>query len=132
MFFRYPLLLDEFAYKPIETNIVGFFLVILTAESLRRTAGWSLLIILVLFLLYGLFGDKIPGLLAGRALQINKFFPYLGIDTNALLGTPLIIIFTVVVIFIFLGQVLLKSGGSDFFTDLAAAINSFIDLLING
>ncbi len=122
MFFRYPLLLDEFAYKPIETNIVGFFLVILTAESLRRTAGWSLLIILALFLLYGLFGDKVPGLLAGRALEINKFFPYLGIDTNALLGTPLIIIFTVVVIFIFLGQVLLRSGGSDFFTDLAAAI----------
>ena len=122
MFFRYPLLLDEFAYKPIETNIVGFFLVILTAESLRRTAGWSLLIILALFLLYGLFGDKVPGLLAGRALEINKFFPYLGIDTNALLGTPLVIIFTVVVIFIFLGQILLRSGGSDFFTDLAAAI----------
>ena len=122
MFFRYPLLLDEFAYKPIETNIVGFFLVILTAESLRRTAGWSLLIVLGLFLLYGLFGDKVPGLLSGRALEFNKFFPYLGIDTNALLGTPLIIIFTVVVIFIFLGQILLRSGGSDFFTDLAAAI----------
>ena len=122
MFFRYPLLLDEFAYKPIETNIVGFFLVILTAVSLRRTAGWSLLIVLALFLLYGLFGDKVPGLLAGRALEINKFFPYLGIDTNALLGTPLVIIFTVVVIFIFLGQILLRSGGSDFFTDLAAAI----------
>jgi TRAP transporter 4TM/12TM fusion protein len=43
-------------------------------------------------------------------------------DTNALLGTPLIIIFTVVVIFIFLGQVLLRSGGSEYFTDLAAAL----------
>ena len=122
LFFRYPLLLDQVAYMPVESSIVGFFLIILTAEALRRTAGLGLLCVLLVFFAYGLFGHLIPGILSGRSLELTKFFSYLGIDTNALLGTPLIIIFTVVVIFIFLGQVLLRSGGSEYFTDLAAAL----------
>ena len=122
LFFRYPTLLDQIAYMPKESTIVGFLLIILTAEALRRTAGWGLLCVLLVFFVYGLFGHFVPGTLSGRSLEIGKFFSYLGIDTNALLGTPLIIIFTVVVVFIFLGQVLLRSGGSEFFTDLAAAL----------
>ena len=122
LFFRYPLLLDQIAYMPKEASFLGFLLIVLTSEALRRTAGWGLLCVLLVFFAYGLFGHLIPGTLSGRSLEITKFFSYLGMDTNALLGTPLIIIFTVVVVFIFLGQVLLRSGGSEFFTDLAAAI----------
>ena len=122
LFFRYPLLLDQVAYLPVESSIVGFLLIVLTAEALRRTAGWGLLCVLFVFMAYGLLGHLVPGVLSGRSLELSKFFSYLGIDTNALLGTPLIIIFTVVVIFIFLGQVLLRSGGSEYFTDLAAAL----------
>jgi len=122
LFFRYPTLLDQIAYMPKESTMVGFLLISLTAEALRRTAGWGLLCVLLVFFVYGLFGHYVPGTLSGRSLEIGKFFSYLGIDTNALLGTPLIIIFTVVVVFIFLGQVLLRSGGSEFFTDLAAAL----------
>ena len=122
LFFRYPILLDQIAYMPKEASFLGFLLIILTSEALRRTAGWGLLCILLVFFAYGLFGHLIPGTLSGRSLEITKFFSYLGMDTNALLGTPLIIIFTVVVVFIFLGQVLLRSGGSEYFTDLAAAL----------
>ena len=122
LFFRYPLLLDQMAYMPKESAFVGFLLIALTAEALRRTAGWGLLCVLFVFFAYGLFGHLVPGTLSGRSLELTKFFSYLGMDTNALLGTPLIIIFTVVVVFIFLGQVLLRSGGSEYFTDLAAAL----------
>ena len=122
LFFRYPLLLDQIAYMPKESAFIGFLLISLTAEALRRTAGWGLLCILFIFFAYGLFGHFIPGTLSGRSLELSNFFSYLAIDTNALLGTPLIIIFTVVVVFIFLGQVLLRSGGSEYFTDLAAAL----------
>ena len=101
LFFRYPLLLDQMAYMPKESALVGFLLIILTAEALRRTAGWGLLCVLLVFFAYGLFGHLVPGTLSGRSLEFTKFFSYLGMDTNALLGTPLIIIFTVVVIFIF-------------------------------
>ena len=122
LFFRYPTLLDKIAYMPKEASTVGFITILLTAEALRRTAGWGLLFVLFAFSAYGFFGHLVPGTLSGRSMDLGTFFSYLGIDTNALLGTPLIIIFTVVVVFIFLGQVLLRSGGSEFFTDIAAAL----------
>ena len=88
LFFRYPLLLDQMAYMPKESAFVGFLLIVLTAEALRRTAGWGLLCVLLVFFTYGLFGHLVPGTLSGRSLELTKFFSYLGMDTNALLGTP--------------------------------------------
>ncbi|HIF60950.1 MAG TPA: TRAP transporter fused permease subunit [Rhodospirillales bacterium] len=122
LFFRYPRLLLDFAYLPVETAIVGIILVSLTTEALRRTAGWGLCAVLLGFFVYAFFADLIPGKLNGRAMAPAQFFSFLGIDTTGILGIPLTIITTVVIIFIFLGQVLLHSGGSEFFTDIAAAI----------
>jgi len=120
--YRYPFLLENFAYIPIESTIVGVILVGLTTEALRRTAGWGLCMVLLSFCIYAFFADLIPGQLKGRAMAPGTFFAFLGIDTTGILGIPLTIITTVVIIFIFLGQVLLRSGGSEFFTDIAAAI----------
>jgi len=122
MFYRYPFLLENVAYTPIEATTVGVILVGLTTEALRRTAGWGLCAVLLSFFTYAFFADLIPGQLQGRAMQPSQFFSFLGIDTTGILGIPLTIITEVVIIFIFLGQVLLRSGGSEFFTDVAAAI----------
>ncbi|MBT3992335.1 MAG: TRAP transporter fused permease subunit [Rhodospirillaceae bacterium] len=122
LIYRYPELLENVAYMPIEASIVGFILVTLTTEALCRTAGWGLCVVLFGFFAYAFLGDLVPGSLKGRAMAPETFFSFLGIDTTGLLGIPLTIITTVVIIFIFLGQVLLRSGGSEFFTDAAAAI----------
>ncbi|MDP6561157.1 MAG: TRAP transporter fused permease subunit, partial [Candidatus Binatia bacterium] len=121
LFFRYPVLAEEFFYLPVETTIVGGLLVLLVIEALRRTAGWSLFFVLMAFCLYALLGHLVPGDLAGRSLHPSKFFSFLGIDNVALLGLPLTVISTIVIIFIFLGQVLQQTGGSVFFTDIATA-----------
>ncbi len=122
MFYRYPVLLENIAYMPVEGTIVGVILVFLTVEALRRTAGWGLFAVLISFSVYGFLADLVPGRLQGLAMKPGTFFSFLGIDTTGILGIPLTIITTVVIIFIFLGQVLLRSGGSKFFTDIAAAI----------
>ncbi|MDP7601135.1 MAG: TRAP transporter fused permease subunit, partial [Rhodospirillales bacterium] len=122
MFYRYPVLLENIAYMPVEGTIVGVILVFLTVEALRRTAGWGLFAVLISFSVYGFLADLVPGRLQGLAMKPGTFFSFLGIDTTGILGIPLTIITTVVIIFIFLGQVLLRSGGSEFFTDIAAAI----------
>jgi TRAP transporter 4TM/12TM fusion protein len=122
MFYRYPVLLENVAYMPVEGTTVGVILVVLTTEALRRTAGWGLCAVLLTFFAYSFLADIVPGQLQGRAMAPGTFFSFLGIDTTGILGIPLTIITTVVIIFIFLGQVLLHSGGSEFFTDVAAAI----------
>ena len=121
LFFRYPVLLEDVFYLPVEANIVGGILIILAAEALRRTAGMGIFCVLMVFVAYGLLGHLIPGPLQGRSLAPTNFFSFLGIDTTGLLGLPINIISTIVVIFIFLGQALLRSGGSSFITDISAA-----------
>ncbi|MCZ6637225.1 MAG: TRAP transporter fused permease subunit, partial [Alphaproteobacteria bacterium] len=118
---RYPVLSGEFFYRQTETFLVGLVIIPLVIESLRRTAGLVLVSILSTFLIYGLLADKVPGHLEGRAQSFPKLFAYLGVDLNALFGLPLEIITSIVVVFIFLGQLLLRTGGSEWFTDLAIA-----------
>ena len=118
---RYPVLSADFFYRPTETFLVGLVLIPLVVEALRRTAGLGLVAILSVFLVYGLFADLVPGHLEGRAHSFPKLFAYLGVDLNALFGLPLEIITSIVVVFIFFGQLLLRTGGSEWFTELAIA-----------
>jgi len=119
---RYPVLTNEFYYRQTETFIVGIIFIPLVVEGLRRTAGLGLVTILAVFLFYGLFADLVPGQLEGRAQAFPNLVSYLGVDLNALFGLPLVIITSIVIGFIFLGQLLLRSGGSEWFTDLAIGL----------
>jgi TRAP transporter 4TM/12TM fusion protein len=118
---RYPVLSGEFFFRKTETFLVGLVLIPLVIEALRRTAGLGLVGILGAFLAYGLFADRVPGQFEGRAQPFTKLLAYLGVDLNAMFGLPLEIITGIVVVFIFLGQLLLHTGGSAWFTDLAIA-----------
>lgn len=119
---RYPVLSNEYYFHQTETFLIGIVLIPLVIEALRRTAGLGLVVILVVFLLYGLGADLVPGQLQGRAQGFPQLTSYLGVDYNAMFGLPLVIITGVVVLFIFLGQLLLRSGGSEWFTDLAIGL----------
>jgi len=119
---RYPILSNEFYFRQTETFIVGIIFIPMVVEALRRTAGLGLVTILAVFLVYGLFADLVPGQLEGRAQAFPKLVSYLGVDLNALFGLPLVIITSIVVLFIFLGQLLLRTGGSEWFTDLAISL----------
>ncbi|HYZ25970.1 MAG TPA: TRAP transporter fused permease subunit [Geminicoccaceae bacterium] len=116
---RYPALVDLILMRPPEAVAVGALIIVLTLEALRRATGWPLVIIVLAFLLYGLFGDLFPGRLAGRAQDWQKLSAYLAFDVNGILGVPLGVAATVVVAFIFFGTLLQATGGSRFFTEAA-------------
>ncbi len=120
--YRYPIVSAEFFERREEAFWIGLVVVPLVIEALRRTAGLGLVIIVLVFLLYGLFAHLVPGQLNGRSQSFFKLIAYLGTDLNAIFGLPLIIITTIVLLFILFGQVLLNSGGSDWFTDLAMSL----------
>jgi len=46
---RYPILAEEFFFRPVETTVLGVILILLVVEALRRTSGWSLLGVLLMF-----------------------------------------------------------------------------------
>jgi TRAP transporter 4TM/12TM fusion protein len=122
MAFRYPLLVDQFFYMKTEAFIIGIVLLPLTIEALRRTAGWSFTAIVLAFLVYALVGDVVPGYLKARTQSLYNIVGFLTVDSTAMVGLPLTIIGTIVIMFVFLGQLLLKSGASEWFTDIATAL----------
>jgi TRAP transporter 4TM/12TM fusion protein len=117
----FPQLANEIAYRPLNALILSVVLLLLILEGVRRTAGPVLVIILIIFFGYAMFGHLIPGKLTGRLVETPDLVIGLALDPQALLGTPMKIGTTVVITFLFLGQVLFLSGGSGFFTGIAMA-----------
>ena len=91
-------------------------------EALRRTSGWSLTIVFSVFVCYAFVGHLMPGMLKGMEQNSVRLIAELGVTNVALLGLPLQIIVFTVVLFIWMGQLLLHTGASEWFTDLAAAL----------
>ncbi|MGA7486644.1 MAG: TRAP transporter fused permease subunit [Xanthobacteraceae bacterium] len=119
---RYPVLIDQAFYRKPEAFTIGVVLLPLTIEALRRTAGWSFTIIVAGFVLYALFGNLIPGKLQARTQDFYNLVAYISTDPVAMFGLPMTIICTIVIMFVFFGQLLLKSGASEWFTDIASAL----------
>ncbi len=116
---RYQTLIENIYYNREEAFVVGLVLIAASLEGLRRTASLPFLILVLAFLAYGLFGDILPGQLSARTAPFDRLVGYLALDPNAIVGPPLMIVATVIIGFVFFGQVLATSGGSTFFTDLA-------------
>lgn len=114
---HYPHLVDAIFARPAAAYIPGAVIILLLLESLRRATGWSLVVIVAVFLLYALFGNYVPGRLAARAQDWQKLSAYLAFDGNGILGLPMAVVSTIVVAFVFFGNVLGATGGARFFTD---------------
>lgn len=118
---EYQRFLMDFAYLTVEMQIFGAIALMLTIEALRRATGWILLCLIGIFILYAIFGSAVPAPLTGTDVSVEELAVYLAFDPNALLGTPLSVVATIVIVFILFGKVLVKTGCGEFFIDLAMA-----------
>jgi TRAP-type uncharacterized transport system fused permease subunit len=118
---RYPVLVYELTSRPLDGVLMSAALALLVLEGTRRMAGFSLVAFTLAGVAYAMLGHHLPGVFEARPVDFTRLLVYLGLDTNALLGTSLNIAVIVVVPFILLGQLLSRCGGSEFFTDLAMA-----------
>lgn len=115
----YPLIVNEIGDLTMDKVVLGTIAVGLVMEATRRMTGWVLLIIGAFFVFYALYSNLFPGMFYADGIAWNRIAVHLYIDPNSLLGIPLSIVATIVIAFIFFGQVLFATGGGDFFTDLA-------------
>jgi TRAP transporter 4TM/12TM fusion protein len=108
--------------QPLEIVIGGTLLLIALLEAIRRVAGVSLVVVIVVILGYTLFGRYLPKDFAAPVTEFGATIAYVVGDANAILGAPVAVAVVVVIPFIFMGEVLRLSNGSTFFTDLAMAL----------
>lgn len=119
---RYPTLVNEIVYRPWDGVIIGALIVLLVLEATRRTAGLALVIVIGVLCLYAYFGNLLPGVFGTRPVALSRLAVYLGIDTNAILGTSLQVALITVAPFVLMGNILTRAGGGDFFTDISTAL----------
>ena len=101
---------------------VGLLAIVLVLEATRRTVGLPIMIIAILFMGYALFGPYMPGSLAHRGLELDRLVQTMFYTTEGILGTPLGVSSTFILLFLLFGCFLIKTGVGDYFNDLGIAI----------
>ncbi|HVZ51418.1 MAG TPA: TRAP transporter fused permease subunit, partial [Pseudolabrys sp.] len=116
---RYEALTYEVALLPTDAIIGSAILLLLVLEATRRSSGGVLVGIILVLVVYVFVGPNLPGDFATRPVSPARLITYLGLDTNGMIGIILSVAVLIVIPFTLLGQVLGRTGGANYFADLA-------------
>lgn len=98
---------------------VGAIGLLLIVEAVRRTVGWAVAVVLLLFLAYGLFGPWAPGMMLRHGgLSLADLVSIIFYGTFGVFGTPLGVCATFIVVIILLGSFLTVTGGAEMFMNI--------------
>jgi len=94
--------------------------VILILELTRRLTGLALVVIVGVFIAYSFLGPWLPGFLAHRGYEAKRFFTYIFTD-QGILGDPIAVSSTYIILFIVFAAFLQASKVGDYFVNFAFA-----------
>ncbi|MGM8216308.1 TRAP transporter permease [Bacillaceae bacterium W0354] len=94
---------------------------LLVFEITRRTSGWILPIIALVFVLYVFAGPYLPGILEHSGYSVERFVTYI-YSLNGVFGVTLDVSSKYIILFIIFGAFLQKSGVGQYFIDVAFAV----------
>jgi TRAP transporter 4TM/12TM fusion protein len=107
---------------PDTARYLSVVLWLLILEATRRAGGPVLFLIVAVFSLYPTFADVIPDPLSGFASPFMDAIPYHILSSESSFGIPMRAFGNLVIGFIPFGAVLQRTGGGQFFNDLALAL----------
>ncbi len=116
---RYEALTYELAMLPLEGVIGSAILTFLVLDASRRISGWGFVAIIIGIAIYVYISPFMPGDFQTRWVSPERMVAYVGLDVNGMIGSILQVAVIVVIPYTILGQVLARTGGADFFSDLA-------------
>jgi TRAP transporter 4TM/12TM fusion protein len=118
----YPRIVLSMGSLDAERIALGAAAVLLVIEVTRRLVGWSLVVLVVVFILYAKFSHLFPGMLELPSSSWERIAVYLYLDKNGLFGTPLDVTATIIIAYILFGRVLYAVNGDKFLTDFAMSL----------
>jgi TRAP-type uncharacterized transport system fused permease subunit len=107
---------------PATAKFCAVILWLLILETLRRTSGWPMALIVIVVSLYPVIADVIPNPLRGNPQSFTDTMAYHLASTESVFGIPMRAFAEIVVGFIVFGVALNATGGGKFFNDLAFAM----------
>jgi len=121
-----PIIFDELTFRIGMPNtadmVMGTILVVLLLEATRRAMGWVLPAIVIVFILYGLYGNHLTGVLAHPGASWGGFISHVYLTQEGIFGIPVKVVATFVFHFVLFGVLATRMGLGQFFIDLAAIV----------
>jgi len=118
--------MDQIIYRvslPIKTDIVmGVVCVVLVLEMARRTIGKVMVLIVIFFISYGLYGNILSGMWGHKGYSLSRLIDHLYLYTEGIYGIPLGVSANFVILFIIFGAFLQATKTGDLFIDVANAL----------
>lgn len=91
-------------------------------EAARRTTGWTLVIVVLTFLAFALWGNYLPTPFWHSGKTLEQVMDLMYLTNLGMFGSPLGVTASYIFHFVFFGALLVASGAGSFFTDAANAI----------
>jgi TRAP transporter 4TM/12TM fusion protein len=101
--------------------VMSLMFVVAVWEMARRASGWPLAILAGLFVLYGHFGNHMPGLFYHKGYDWDRMITYL-FSLDGILGLPVLASAHYIFLFVLFGAFVDSSGAGRFFVDFARCI----------
>ncbi|NLG86259.1 MAG: TRAP transporter permease [Firmicutes bacterium] len=100
----------------------GVITILSVLEATRRTNGKELVILSLVFWLYGLFGDMIPGLLGHTGFSFKRIVYHIYLSSEGIFGVALGVSATYIFLFTLFGAFLGETGMAQFINDFSMAL----------
>lgn len=101
---------------------VAYLLWVLIMEAVRRSGGWVLFGLVLVFSLYPIVAEQLPGPISGMASSPAETASYHVMSIESILGLPFRAYAQLVIGFLIFGIALQHTGGGRFFINLAFAL----------
>ncbi|WP_321449877.1 TRAP transporter permease [uncultured Cohaesibacter sp.] len=121
-----PWIYSELAFRvgnPLPIDIfMGTVMIVVLLEAVRRSMGWPLPVIAILFMAYAYFGKSMPGILVHPGASWANIVNHLYLTSQGIYGTALGVIATYVFHFVLFGVMATRIGLGQLFIDVASAL----------
>jgi TRAP transporter 4TM/12TM fusion protein len=119
---NHNLLLDQYGYLANQfQTVIAVVLLVTVLEMARRSIGWPLPLLAFAALLYGLFGDYVPGEFGHPGTPLASFIGTMTIAEGGIWGTLTGVSVSIVAIFVIFGAMLNAGEAGAGFMNVAAS-----------
>lgn len=102
--------------------VMGVILILMVLDIARKTIGWALAGLSLVFLIYALAGPYMPNIIAHKGYNVPYITNYVSWTTESIFGIPIGASVSFVALYVIFGELLEKFGAGKFFIDVAYAL----------
>jgi len=111
------------ATTPTQLDIVlGVIFIVLLLEATRRTSGWIMPAVAILFIAYAMLGPYLPPPWTHRGYTFSRLVGHLFITIEGIFGVAVDVSSSLIILFTIYGAFLQHSGAGKFFIDFSLAL----------